>query len=348
MKWNYLGRLSTVGLLAAGLASAPIHAQQPSDQAPRLDPSRDVDAGQNQPEFESDRQQRASQQLPQRAGGRLILGWAIEPSENEEGLVVRGVRENGLAAQAGLQQEDRIVAVEGRQFSDPRELQQFLSARRGEEVAITIRRDGERQTLQLQLDPRGSEQGQRRGPGQPDQRPGDGQGGDAWLGVFMDRRDESEQGVRVVQVYPAGPAARAGLRPGDLIVAINEQPIQDNQDLVTIMDQVQPRSQLKLQVQRNDRELPLTVRAGSRNDFGQQQFGQRQMERMERDSDRAFFTRQPNDQDGMYDVPGHAMMMEAHRRLAEQHERIEQQIQQLREEVQALREMMSQQQRQDQ
>jgi hypothetical protein len=45
-----------------------------------------------------------------------------------------------------------------------------------------------------------------------------------------------------------------------------------------------------------------------------------------------------HEHDEFYDIPEHAMELEAHRRLAEQHERIENLIQQLRGEVQALRE----------
>jgi S1-C subfamily serine protease len=42
-------------------------------------------------------------------------------------------------------------------------------------------------------------------------------------------------GLRVVEVLPAGPAARAGLRPGDLLLSAAGQPVTKAQDLQRLM-----------------------------------------------------------------------------------------------------------------
>jgi len=48
-------------------------------------------------------------------------------------------------------------------------------------------------------------------------------GASADIGVSIDR---SAEGARIVEVLPGSPAARAGLRPGDVIVAVNNTPVQ--------------------------------------------------------------------------------------------------------------------------
>ena len=42
-------------------------------------------------------------------------------------------------------------------------------------------------------------------------------------------------GLRVVEVVPGGPAARAGLRPGDLLLTAAGQPVEKAQDLQRLM-----------------------------------------------------------------------------------------------------------------
>jgi S1-C subfamily serine protease len=44
-----------------------------------------------------------------------------------------------------------------------------------------------------------------------------------------------ESGLRVVEVVPGGPAARAGLRPGDLLLTAAGQPVEKAQDLQRLM-----------------------------------------------------------------------------------------------------------------
>jgi serine protease Do len=44
-----------------------------------------------------------------------------------------------------------------------------------------------------------------------------------------------EQGIEVVEVVAGSPAARAGLRPEDLIVAVDDEPMTDVGDLQRLM-----------------------------------------------------------------------------------------------------------------
>ena len=67
------------------------------------------------------------------------------------------------------------------------------------------------------------------------------------------------EGILVVRVMPDSPAERAGIRRGDVIVAVNNQPIQDGSKLQSLVDRAGLNQVLKLKIQRSDRSLELTV-----------------------------------------------------------------------------------------
>ena len=82
------------------------------------------------------------------------------------------------------------------------------------------------------------------------------------------------EGVALVQVTPGGPAARAGLQayarnrdgsiaPGDVITAINDEPVASLDDMLTVLEKHQPGQSLTLALWRNGSKRKQAVQLGS-------------------------------------------------------------------------------------
>ena len=86
----------------------------------------------------------------------------------------------------------------------------------------------------------------------------------AMIGVALepvrDGRGSLAQGALVRSVMPAGPAARAGLRPGDLITAVGPEPVRDPAQLTQLVERNGIGQPMDLIVQRQGQSLSLQVR----------------------------------------------------------------------------------------
>ena len=68
------------------------------------------------------------------------------------------------------------------------------------------------------------------------------------------------EGILVIQVVPDSPAAKAKLRRGDVIIAVNNKPVKDGGDLQKIVEETGINTNLKLKLYRGDRLMELTVK----------------------------------------------------------------------------------------
>jgi serine protease Do len=82
-----------------------------------------------------------------------------------------------------------------------------------------------------------------------------------WLGVSVEDR---EGGVRIAGLERGGPAARAGLRSGDTVVAINGEHINSSRGLVRAIAAVAPGNSARVTVRREGREMDFPVTVGRR------------------------------------------------------------------------------------
>ena len=188
------------------------------------------------------------------AHGRVIRGYlgARTCDHLKDGLpggsLVESVLPDSPAAAAGLRAGDVIVGFDGADVADDRDLQFLVSdAEIGRAATCLVLRDGRRIELEVE----------------PAEEPADDGGrttrAGSWYGMSVaplggdDPRVqrmkdalgvEGERGMMVVAVTPDGPAANAGLQPGDVILEINGRPIAGADDFRQLRDELAGREEV--------------------------------------------------------------------------------------------------------
>jgi serine protease Do len=187
--------------------------------------------------------------------------------KERSGAVVSSVVDNGPADKAGVEPGDVIVEVNSKPIPTRDELVQTIMALTpGTTVPITVVRDKQRKTLnvtigEIDLEREGGRTATAEGPAE-DATEGFG----LTLGNLTAdraRRLDLEAGITgavVLEVDEAGPASRAGLRPGDVVTRVNRSAVTSAADASRLLQQVQSGGTAMLLILRQNQEVFLTIR----------------------------------------------------------------------------------------
>jgi S1-C subfamily serine protease len=86
----------------------------------------------------------------------------------------------------------------------------------------------------------------------------------AYLGTVPDYAQDGVQGVKLSGVSAIGPAAKAGVLPGDIIVKLAGKDVNNIYDYTFVMGALKIGQETEMEVMRGDKRVTLKITPGSR------------------------------------------------------------------------------------
>jgi len=163
--------------------------------------------------------------------GEVTRGWlgvSIQPLTEElaesfgmkkvAGALVNQVLPGSPAEKAGVRRGDVLLSYDGKAVRGVRELQLLVaSTPAGSKVDLVVLRQGQELSLPVLVAAQAGGEAAAVSPAAPAEQKGA-------LGLSV-RSAEGGEGVLVEAVDPESPAAAAGVRPGDIVLALNQQEV---------------------------------------------------------------------------------------------------------------------------
>jgi len=183
---------------------------------------------------------------------------AMKLKGQQTGALVGEVEPNAPAAKAGLKTGDVITAVNGKKVNDSRELRLMIgSMAPGTKAQVEVNREGQTQTFEVELaemPPSAANEDTETSseePAQPEKTTVFG--GVGVTNITPDIRTalnlpKEVQGAVIADIDTESPAAKAGLREGDVIQEVNKQPVKSAKDLVALSKKLKPNDKILMRV----------------------------------------------------------------------------------------------------
>lgn len=210
-------------------------------------------------------------------------GWlGVFLSEDEDGVTITGVKTDGPAEKAGLKEGDRFVEIDGNKVGDSEDIRRAIHGLEpGDTVQIVVMREGKKKTVTATLGEAPKSTWSMEGfPGAHYLQglgnlyvPGMGISR-TYLGVRVQSMTEElreyfkaprGRGVLVSRVEEDTPAAKAGLRAGDVIIAVNGKGIAERGDIAEALADKEPGDTVPVKIVRDGSEKTLTVEIAERS-----------------------------------------------------------------------------------
>lgn len=211
-----------------------------------------------------------------RTEGHVTRGWLgvmIQPVSRDlaesfgmdkpEGALIADLDPEGPAAKDGLKAGDIVLSVNGEAVDRSSSLPRLIGqVKPDQDVELKVMRDGKTLTQTVTVGDWPDELiGDSRGNG--------GQTSPARLGVAVQSLSDDElerygvdTGVLVADVDPRGVAAESGIRPGDIIVSVDQQAVESGRQLSDIVSKLPSDRAVPVRIYRDGSSLFVALRLG--------------------------------------------------------------------------------------
>jgi serine protease Do len=146
--------------------------------------------------------------------------------KDEKGALVADVTPGGPAEKAGIQRGDVIISFDGKEIKEMNELPYVVASTPvGKTVNVEVLRKGQKKSFEVKIAELKEE---KEAPVETEAKPKLGMTVEDLTPELAKNFELSDtKGVVVVQVEEGTSAAEAGLRPGDMILEIDQSPVKD-------------------------------------------------------------------------------------------------------------------------
>ena len=181
------------------------------------------------------------------APNRVFLG--VQGRDGGGGAQLTQITPKGPAEKAGLKVGDVIKSVNGQPVAGYSKLTDSLKGKPpGEKLKLEVVREEKPQEIEITLGlrPLGSSV---TGPSS------------GYLGF---QGEDSSDGMKITEVVDGGPAARADLRPGDIVKSVSKEPINSYEQLVELLRTTRAGDQIAVEILRDGKAISITATLDAR------------------------------------------------------------------------------------
>ena len=183
--------------------------------------------------------------------------------ENSNGVLIEGITDDGPARDSNLQQDDVVVALNGKVVEDTDDLRyRIADIAPGTEVELEVIRDGAPVTVAIELgELPGDEPASIVSREEPPKSPVSNLGIDVMdVSSQWSRFFERGSGVVITVVRSGSVAEDRGLQRGDLIREVNGDPVASVQEFLGIVRQFEAGQAIRFRVQRGNAQFLVGLR----------------------------------------------------------------------------------------
>lgn len=154
---------------------------------------------------------------------------------NNVSNVIDTVVPNYSAQTAGLQENDKILKIDGKKIKNKADLDEALEQSNGNELSILIERDGKEQELKIK----------------PTEEKYN------YTGIAVNTSNDKL--TEIAALYPNSPGEKQGLQAKDIIIAINDNPVENNAQKLVDYINLSIGKEIKFTVERNGENVNITI-----------------------------------------------------------------------------------------